>query len=71
MPLKDYFCIIFYSVKQELFIIKRHTLNMEMELPKQINNINERVVDDLKTRLPAHSRICVAAASFSMSVQNG
>ena len=37
-----------------------------MELPKQINNINERVVDDLKTRLSAHSRICVAAASFSI-----
>ena len=39
---------------------------MEMELPKQINNINERVVDDLKTRLSANSRICVAAASFSI-----
>ena len=39
---------------------------MEMELPKQINNINERVVDDLKTRLSASSRICVAAASFSI-----
>lgn len=39
---------------------------MEMELPKQINNINERVVDDLKMRLSASSRICVAAASFSI-----
>ena len=39
---------------------------MEMELPKQINNINERVVDDLKTRLSASSHICVAAASFSI-----
>ena len=39
---------------------------MEMELPKQINNISERVVDDLKTRLSASSRICVAAASFSI-----
>lgn len=37
---------------------------MEMELPKQINNINERVVDDLKMRLSASSRICVATASF-------
>ena len=37
-----------------------------MELPKQINNINERVVDDLQTRLSASSRICVAAASFSI-----
>ena len=37
-----------------------------MELPKQINNINERVVDDLKTRLSANCRICVAAASFSI-----
>lgn len=39
---------------------------MEMELTKQINNINERVVDDLKMRLSASSRICVAAASFSI-----
>ena len=39
---------------------------MEIELPKQINNINERVVDDLKTRLSAGSRICIAAASFSI-----
>ena len=39
---------------------------MKMELPKQINNINERVVDDLKTRLSANCRICVAAASFSI-----
>ena len=39
---------------------------MDMEPPKQINNINERVVDDLKTRLSAGSRICVAAASFSI-----
>ena len=37
-----------------------------MELPKQINNINERVVDDLKTRLSTNCRICVAAASFSI-----
>jgi hypothetical protein len=28
-----------------------------MELPKLINNINERVVDDLKERLSSHSRI--------------
>lgn len=37
-----------------------------MELPKQINNINERVVDDLKIKLSSNSRICVAAASFSI-----
>ena len=35
-----------------------------MELPKQINNINERVADDLKSRLSAHSRVSIAAASF-------
>ncbi len=37
-----------------------------MELPKLINNINERVVDDLKERLSSHSRISIAAASFSI-----
>ncbi len=37
-----------------------------MELPKQINNINERVVDDLKSRLSAKSRVSIAAASFSI-----
>ena len=37
-----------------------------MELPKQINNINERVADDLKSRLSAHSRVSIAAASFSI-----
>ncbi len=37
-----------------------------MELPKQINNINERVVHDLKSRLSAHSRVSIAAASFSI-----
>ena len=37
-----------------------------MELPKQINNITERVVDDLQARLPPNSRVCIAAASFSI-----
>ena len=37
-----------------------------MELPKLINNINERVADDLKDRLSSHSRISIAAASFSI-----
>lgn len=36
------------------------------EMPKLINNINERVVDDLKERLSSHSRISIAAASFSI-----
>ena len=35
-----------------------------MELPKLINNINERVVDDLKNRLSAKSKVSIAAASF-------
>lgn len=38
----------------------------DMELPKQINNINERVTDDLKDRLSSHSRVSIAAASFSI-----
>ena len=37
-----------------------------MELPKQINNTSERLVDDLKSRLSTKSRISIAAASFSI-----
>lgn len=37
-----------------------------MEHPKLINNITERVVDDLKKRLSRDSRVSVAAASFSI-----
>ena len=37
-----------------------------MELPKLINNINERVVDDLKNRLSSKSKVSVAPASFSI-----
>ena len=37
-----------------------------MELPKLINNINDRVVDDLKSRLSAKSKVSIAAASFSI-----
>lgn len=37
-----------------------------MELPKLINNINERVIDDLKDRLSSKSKVSIAAASFSI-----
>lgn len=37
-----------------------------MEQPKQINNTSERLVDDLKARLSAKSRLSIAAASFSI-----
>ena len=37
-----------------------------MELPVQFDNINHRVVDDLKEKLTAASRVSVAAASFSI-----
>ena len=37
-----------------------------MELPKLINNISERVVDDLKQRLSKDTRVSIAAASFSI-----
>ena len=37
-----------------------------MEQPKLINNITERVADDLKERLSRDSRVSVAAASFSI-----
>ena len=36
-----------------------------MELIKAISNISERVIDDLKTKLPKGSRVSIAAASFS------
>ena len=37
-----------------------------MNEPKIINNISERLVDDLKERLSAGSRLSIAAASFSI-----
>lgn len=37
-----------------------------MELPKLINNISERVIDDLKNRLSSKSKVSIAAASFSI-----
>ncbi len=37
-----------------------------MELPKQIDNIRELVVDDLRGRLSGRSRVAIAAASFSI-----
>ena len=37
-----------------------------MELPKVINNISERAIDDLKTKLSKGSRVSIAAASFSI-----
>lgn len=37
-----------------------------MELPKVINNISERVIDDLKTKVSGHSKLSIAAASFSI-----
>lgn len=37
-----------------------------MQLPKVINNITERVIDDLKTKLSQGSSVSVAAASFSI-----
>lgn len=38
----------------------------KMEQPKLINNISERVVDDLKQRLSKDTRVSIAAASFSI-----
>ena len=37
-----------------------------MEMPVQFDNINRRVVDDLKEKLTSASRVSVAAASFSI-----
>ena len=35
-----------------------------MELPKVINNISERVIDDLQMKLSVNSTVSIAAASF-------
>lgn len=37
-----------------------------MELPKQFDNINQRVIDDLKATLKCGSKVSMAAASFSI-----
>ena len=37
-----------------------------MELPKVINNVSERVVDDLKEKLASSPALSIAAASFSI-----
>ena len=37
-----------------------------MEQPKVINNITDRVIDDLKVKISKGSRISLAAASFSI-----
>ncbi|UKK73374.1 SNF2-related protein [Segatella bryantii] len=37
-----------------------------MELPKVINNISERVIDDLQMKLSVNSTVSIAAASFSI-----
>ena len=39
---------------------------LKMELPKVINNISERVIDDLQMKLSIKSTVSVAAASFSI-----
>ena len=37
-----------------------------MELPKVINNISERLIDDLRDKLSKGSSVSIAAASFSI-----
>ena len=37
-----------------------------MDLPKQFDNITQRVIDDLKTTLNQGSKVSMAAASFSI-----
>ena len=41
-------------------------LVLNMELPKQFDNITQRVIDDLKATLQKGSKVSVAAASFSI-----
>ena len=35
-------------------------------LPKSFDNVNAKVIDDLRTQLGAHSRVAIAAAGFSI-----
>ena len=37
-----------------------------MELPKQFDNITQRVIDDLRVTLKGGSKVAMAAASFSI-----
>mgnify|MGYP003545791959 CR=1 FL=1 len=37
-----------------------------MEMPKQFDNLNSKVVDDLKITLKQSSKVSIAAASFSI-----
>lgn len=37
-----------------------------MKVPKQFNNITERVIDDLRQALSDGSQVSIAAASFSI-----
>lgn len=37
-----------------------------MKVPKQFNNITERVIDDLRQALSADCQVSIAAASFSI-----
>ena len=37
-----------------------------MDFPKQFDNINQRVIDDLKVTLKRGSKVAMAAASFSI-----
>ena len=39
---------------------------LRIEDTKLINNINDRVIDDLKSRLSIKSKVSIAAASFSI-----
>ena len=41
-------------------------LVLNMELPKQFDNITQRVIDDLKATLQKGSKVSMAAASFSI-----
>lgn len=37
-----------------------------MEMPKQFDNLNSKVIDDLKITLRRASKVSIAAASFSI-----
>lgn len=59
-------CFMTFLSNQELNVRKDFKHCNTMELPVQFDNINRRVVDDLKEKLTAASSLSVAAASFSI-----
>ena len=49
-----------------LFVLINTNVAENMEMPKQFDNLNSKVIDDLKITLRRSSKVSIAAASFSI-----